>query len=412
MNVGGTTLGINGIGRIGKLTLWYHLSEGSFERYVVNTGREAGKRLEDLLHGVLHDSTYGPMERFLFGIGKRAEARVLDETQGLCEIQGKQVRFLRRNRNPKDIEWRREGVELVVDTTGAFCDPAAPPDSTKGSLRGHLEAGAITVILSAPFKASDKSKKLPDDAIMLIDGINHHEYQPARHRVISAASCTTTGLAHMVKPLLDSEETNCLLTASLSTIHAATNTQSVLDSVPSAGAKDLRKNRAVFNNIILSTTGAAEALEQVLPEVKKIGFMADSVRIPTSTVSLINLNLTFHSPLDGRGEPRINRELLNSIYRRAAEGASRDLLVFSEQQNVSSDLLGYPAAVVIEGHDTHTRTSFLEMTPEMLQAAGISSPGPFRIPVTHAKIFGWYDNEFGSYVRCLGRLTVHVARAS
>ncbi|NMD43205.1 MAG: hypothetical protein GYA86_07850 [Firmicutes bacterium] len=112
--------------------------------------------------------------------------------------------------------------------------------------------------------------------------------------LISAASCTTTGLAHAVKPFVGNGETAGIITASMSTIHATTGNQNILlDAVPQAGVSDLRKNRQVFNNIILTTTGAAIALEEILPEIRHIGFMADAVRIPTSTASLITLNVTF-----------------------------------------------------------------------------------------------------------------------
>jgi len=203
----------------------------------------------------------------------------------------------------------------------------------------------------------------------------------------------------MIKPLLDHEETSSILTASMSTIHSMTNSQSVLDSVPSSGTSDLRKNRAAGNNIILSTTGAAKALEYILPEMKNIGFMADSVRVPVMTVSLINLNLTFNSPLDSNGFPSISREVINRIYKDAAEGKYIDSIHFSQRQNVSGDLKGKMSAVVIESNDTHTRTGFIDIPPLS------------NIPVTHAKIFGWYDNEMGSYVNSLCRLVSYISKS-
>jgi glyceraldehyde 3-phosphate dehydrogenase len=165
-----------------------------------------------------------------------------------------------------------------------------------------------------------------------------------------------------------------------------------------------------MNNIILSTTGSAKALEMVLPEIKRVGFMADSVRIPTSTVSLIILNLTFHTPLDDAGEPVITHTFLNNMYRAAGEGSQKDMLVFSNRQNVSSDLIGVPAAVIIEGHETHTRTGFINLPPGTLQNLGVPAEAEVQIPVTHAKLFGWYDNEYGSYVNCLGQLTGYIAK--
>jgi len=402
-------LGINGLGRIGKLTLWNHLITRRFDRIVVNTGREVGRSLEDLIQVIETDSTYGPLSKFLYGYTRKCDIKVVDADQAILEIDGIMVKILREARNPKDIAWRREGVRLVVETTGQFLDPTLPADHKTGSIRGHLEGGAEKVLASAPFKIKDKTKGLPDDSLLVVHGINHTDFDPSRHHVVSAASCTTTGLAHMIKPLLETKETSRILTASMSTIHAATNTQSVLDSVPKTGATDLRKNRSVMNNIILSTTGSARALEKVLPEIKRVGFMADSVRIPTNTVSLIILNLTFHTPLDEAGEPVITHSFLNEIYRRAGDGSQKGMLVYSDRQNVSSDLIGVPAAVIIEGHESHTRTGFINLPPETLSSLGVPADAEVQIPVTHAKLFGWYDNEYGSYVSCLGELTGYLA---
>jgi glyceraldehyde 3-phosphate dehydrogenase len=402
-------LGINGLGRIGKLTLWNHLYTRHFDKIIVNTGREVGRSLDDLIQVIETDSTYGPLGKFLNGYGGTCDIKVVDADQAVLEINGITVKILREARNPKDIAWRKEGVRLVVETTGQFLDPTLPADHKTGSLRGHLEGGAEKVLASAPFRIKDKTRSLPDDSILVVQGINHTDFDPSRHNIISAASCTTTGLAHMIKPLLENKETSHILTASMSTIHAATNTQSVLDSVPKTGASDLRKNRSVMNNIILSTTGSAKALEMVLPEIKRVGFMADSVRIPTNTVSLIILNLTFHTPLDDAGEPVITHLFLNDIYRQAAEGSQKGMLVYSDRQNVSSDLIGVPAAAVIEGHESHTRTGFINLPPDTLASLGLPADAEVQIPVTHAKLFGWYDNEYGSYVNCLGKLTTYLA---
>jgi glyceraldehyde 3-phosphate dehydrogenase len=220
----------------------------------------------------------------------------------------------------------------------------------------------------------------------------------------------------MVKPLLEHEETRRILTASMSTVHAATNTQSVLDSVPQAGEKDLRKNRSILNNIILTSTNAAEALAQVITEVHQIGFMADSIRIPTSTESLIVLNVTFQSRMNSdKTASAISAQMINGIYRKASEDDPEHLLVYSDEQNVSSDVAGINAAIVIEGQFNHTRTAFLtvdlEQIPkipqELRQALSVQT---LQVPVVHAKIFGWYDNEYGSYTNRLGDLAVYVHR--
>ncbi len=400
-------LGINGIGRIGKLTLWNHLNLRHFDGIVINAGRELGKHPEDIIHYLTNDTTYGTLNHFLYGhSGKVCEIKKIEND--LFEFDGLQVKILTKERNPKNIPWSQEKVRLVIDCTGVFLDPSLPSDYGKGSLRGHLEAGAEKVIVSAPFKMKDSSQKMPDDSAMFVYGVNHAHYDPVKHHIISAASCTTTGLAHMIKPLLDTEETSKIVTASMSTVHASTNNQSILDAPPKAGTSDLRRNRSVMNNIIPTSTGAAIALEEILPDIKEIGFMADSIRVPTSTVSLISLNLTFRTVLSETGEPIISRNFINDIFKKASEGAQKDFLIFSESQNVSSDMIGCSAAVVIEGHENHTRTGFLTLDTDTLKQYGIDAPQDISLPVTHAKIFGWYDNEFGCYVNCLGKLTKYL----
>lgn len=404
-------LGINGMGRIGKLTLWQQLINGHFNSFIVNTGRAVGRELEDIIDYLLSDSTYGSLDHFLYGhSGKKAKVEIVDREEFIFTIDGVPVKILTSARNPREINWAREGVQLVIESTGAFVDPAAPADQPGGSARGHLEAGAEKVIVSAPFKIADNAQKLPPDSAMFVYGINHDKYNPLDHHVLSAASCTTTGLAHMIKPLLETKETKDIVTASMSTVHAATNNQTILDNVPKAGAGDLRRSRSVFNNIILTTTGAARALEDILPEISKIGFMADSVRIPTNTASLIMLNATFKTKLSQTGDPLVNRELINTIYQNAAEGAQKNMVIFSNKQNVSADIIGFQAAVAIEGVETHTRTGFISLDANTLSDCGIKTACDINIPVTHAKIFGWYDNELGSYVNFLSRLTIYVEK--
>ena len=258
-------LGINGLGRIGKLTLWHHVNRKYFKELVVSQGREVGKGMFAIAQLIEKDATYGLLHRFLHGINAEPVIKIVDEQKGKLLIDGIPVTVLRDARNPKDIPWRDYGVQVVTECTGKFGDPTAASDGEKGSIKGHLEGGARIVVNSSAFKIKNKALSMPDDAVTLIYGINHHAFDHKKHRLLSAASCTTTGLAHMVKPLLDNKETSKILTASMSTVHAATNTQSVLDSVPKADEKDLRKNRSILNNIILTSTNAADALGQVIP---------------------------------------------------------------------------------------------------------------------------------------------------
>ena len=409
------TLGINGLGRIGKLTLWHHVARKFFGKVIVNVGRDVGQNLEAVCGAIEKDSTYGAIHRFLYGVNAERCVHIADRGANLLEVAGTPVAILQTSRNPRDVSWREHGVRIVVDTTGAFGDPTAPVDAPGGSIRGHLDAGAEKVLYSAAFKIADRALSMPDDAVTLIYGINHDVFDARRHKMISAASCTTTALAHMLKPLLDNFDDSIIMTASMSTVHAATNSQSVLDQVPGAKAKDLRRNRSVLNSIILTSSNAAQALEQVMPEIREIGFMADSVRVPLPTESLIILNLTFQSQIDTAGRSSVDGDLLNQLYREAAARGQKGLLVFSEEQNVPADVMGMRAAVVIEGVETHTRTGFVDvdltripaLDARKLQALETSR---IQVPVTHAKVFGWYDNEYGSYTNLLGDLTVHVAR--
>ena len=394
-------LGINGLGRIGKLSLWHHVARKSFSGIVVNVGREIGTGLQDIASVIERDSSYGRLNAYLNGFKGGRVIENLDEAAGTMTINGIPVTILRNSRNPKDIAWQENGVRLVVDTTGAFTDPTADADSSRGSLRGHLQSGAEKVILSAPFKIKEKGLVMPDDAVTTVMGINDGDFEAAKHALISGASCTTTCLSYMIKPLLDQLGADKFLSASMVTVHAATGSQQVLDRLPSAGATDLRKNRSILNNIILTTTGAARALPLVIPEMKEIGFIAESVRIPTTTGSLIVLVVNIQ---DEKDNP-LKRAKINDIYRKYAENTP--YLLYSDEQNVSCDIIGLPfAASIIEGSETHTRTANIRVNLEKLGCAGESR---VEVPVTQAVIYGWYDNELGSYTNVLGDRTVSIA---
>ncbi len=425
-------LGINGLGRIGKLSIWYHVERQYFSEIVVNVGRQIGTSLEDVAHFIEKDSTYGALHNFLYGCRAKRVIEEINDKEGTMIINGVKVRVLREHRNPAQIGWSNHDVDLVVDCTGAFLDPTVPPDNPKGSLRGHLASGAKKVILSAPFKIKDKSKPMPDDAVTTVEGINDASYDPHKHVLISSASCTTTCLAYMMKPLIDYFGIQRILSASMATVHAQTSSQPVLDRPPKAGATDLRKNRSVANNIILTTTGAARALALVIPEMKNVGFIAESVRIPVTTGSLIILVVLIQ---DESFTNPVNKDVINNIYKEAMNHYPEGYLIYSEEQNVSSDIIGTPrAAAIIEGHETHTRTAAVrfdidhiikalgsipgnsensvdaEVIKKALSPLTSAGHGVLQIPVTQAVIYGWYDNELGSYTNLLGDKTINIAK--
>lgn len=406
-------LGINGLGRIGKLTLWHHIARKFFNEIVVNIGRQAGVSLEDIAHYVERDSTYGWLHGYLYGNSGQPVISKLDEASGTMNIDGIKIHFLRRHRNPNEIGWGEHDVSIVVDTTGKFLDPTLEAGNHRGSIRGHLKSGAEKVIISAPFKIIDRLAPIPEDAVTTVMGINGNDYDPKQHQIISNASCTTTCLAHMMKPLINTFGPKKIMSASMATVHAATGSQQVLDRLPQAGKTDLRKNRSILNNIILTTTGAANALRLVIPEMEEIAFIAESVRIPTVTGSLIILVINLQEEPIGE---YVTREMINGIYRQAASDSLNGYLYYTEKQNVSVDIIGLPkVAATIEGHETHTRTA--EATIDLANIPSIekdmfSNPGRgtlVRIPVTQAVIYGWYDNEMGSYVNMLGDRTVSIA---
>ena len=411
MNEGQMKIGINGLGRIGKLTLWHHVGRRYFNEIVVNIGRQAGTGLADIAHYLERDSTYGALHTFLHGYRANPVITDVDEDAGTMLVDGIIVRLLRTARTPQDIDWKAHGVRLAIDTTGQFLDPSLPADP-KGSARGHLEAGAEKVVVSAPFKIKQEGVPMPEDAVTTVMGINANDYDPRRHRIISNASCTTTCLAHMMKPLINAFGAKRILSASMATIHAATGSQQVLDRLPKTGKTDLRKNRSILNNIILTSTGAAKALRLVIPEMEHIGFIAESVRVPVSSGSLIILVLSIQ---ESPSEDPVRREAINHVYEQAAQLDPNGYLQYTQKQNVSGDILGAPqAAVVIEGDETHTRTADLSL--DLASVPGFSqtvlsslSDTVVRAPVTQAVIYGWYDNEMGSYVNMLGDRTVTIA---
>ena len=377
---------------------------------VVNCGTEYGvDSLESVLHAINYDSTYGPLKQALFGQFSNRDLPIeLFPKYNIIRFAGRKFKFLftedgfRDARNNTWNDW--PSLKLVIDATGQNLDPTAD------SLLSQMGAGR-RVLVTAPFKIRDKAKAMPDNAVTVVPGINDSDYNPRQHYLISPASCTTTCLAHMLKPLIDYYGAQEFLFAFMTTIHAATKSQAVLDALPKAGKADFRKARSILNNIILTTTGAANALKFVISEniVNDLGFLADSVRIPTNTGSLVSLGLVLRDSMSNNGNASINKSVINKIYQKAAK--ANKYLIYRTEQLVSSDIIGAPGSAIIDGLSTHTRSKIMTMDVPLRDASITGIPEELSKQlakyndakvqlaqlVTLLNIKAWYDNEAGSY---------------
>ncbi|HOD16010.1 MAG TPA: glyceraldehyde 3-phosphate dehydrogenase NAD-binding domain-containing protein [Spirochaetota bacterium] len=366
-------VGINGIGRIGKLLTWLMSSKEDLEEIVVSTGRKSGKALDDLATYLGYDSTYGPYARFISGFRRDKAIEIKNDS---LYLNGKKLVWLNDQdcRVPGNIPWSRYGVELVFDTTGKMTDPTKNEDN---ALRGHLN-NAKKVVLTAPFKIKNKGTMMPDDAVTVVGGVNFDRYDPAAHRIISNASCTTNCCAPPIKALVE-HFGDKFISYALTTVHAATNSQQVLDVLPKDGEKDCRKTRSIINNIIPSTTGAANAVIEVIPEIRTLGIgsQASSLRVPTNTASIVILDISLIGEYDN--------DYIHGIFRKFSE-RNPDIMKFSDKQLVSSDLIGSTYSTIYDALFTHRRTTKRD---DRLY--------------TMVDLNFWYDNEFG-YVSSLERL--------
>ena len=331
-----TKIGINGFGRIGRQVLKaindQHPNE--LEVVVVNDLTST----ETNAHLFKYDSNYG-----------RYPGKV-EATEDSIIIDGKKVKVIA-ERDPSKIPWRDYGVEIVVESTGLF---TAGPKAA-----GHLEGGAKKVLITAPAKEED---------ITIVLGVNEEKYDPAKHRIISNASCTTNCIAPVVKVLHESFGVSKGL---MNTIHSYTNDQVVLDTVHS----DLRRARAAALNIIPTTTGAAKAVTQVIPELQgRIHGLA--LRVPTPTVSLVD----FVADLD----KNVTVDDVNKALRDAAEGPLKGILEFCEEPLVSMDFKENPASSIVDAMSTMV------------------------IGGNMVKVLSWYDNEWAYSCR-IGDLAVYIA---
>jgi glyceraldehyde 3-phosphate dehydrogenase len=322
-----TKIGINGFGRIGRCVL-----RALHERKVTDVEVVGINDLTDtrtLAHLLKYDS-----------IHRRFEAASVGTTDGGLSVGGKDIQVTA-IRDPKELPWKSLGVDIVLECTGLFTD--------KAKAQGHIDAGAKKVLISAPAKNQD---------LTVVMGVNHDAYDPAKHHVISNASCTTNCLAPVAKVLLDTFGVERGL---MTTIHAYTNDQSLLDLPHPKG--DLRRARAAAVSMIPTGTGAAKAVAEVIPELKG-KFDGLAVRVPTVDVSLVDLTLTTEKP--------VSVEAINGAMKAAAtSGPLAPFFDYTEEELVSSDFIGHPASSVFDA----TMTKILGDR--------------------FAKVFAWYDNEWG-----------------
>ncbi len=331
-----TKIGINGFGRIGRLTLRAINQQQKDRLEVVAINDLADTKTN--AHLLKWDSVYG---RYPGDVAAKEGAIIVD---------GKEIKVLA-ERDPGAIAWGKYGVDIVIEATGLFTD------ATKSA--AHLKGGAKKVLISAPAKNED---------VTIVLGVNEDQYDPGKHNVISNASCTTNGIAPPVKVLHQSFGVSKGL---MTTIHSYTNDQKVLDIFH----KDLRRARAAALNLIPTTTGAAKAVTQVIPELKgRIHGLA--FRVPTPTVSVID----FVADLD----KEVTAEQVNQAFQTAARGPLVGILDYCEEELVSMDFKGNAHSSIIDG------------------------PSTMVIGGNMIKILAWYDNEWGYSCR-LGDLAVYIA---
>jgi glyceraldehyde 3-phosphate dehydrogenase len=317
-------VGINGFGRIGRQSLKAIL-ERSPELEVVAVNDLVDVPMNALLFA--HDSTYGNFDG------------TVSHTDDAIVVNGKKIQVLQ-VKDPALLPWKDLGVDLVIESTGIFTDAE--------KAKAHIAAGAKKVLISAPAKNED---------ITIVLGVNADKYDPAKHNIISNASCTTNCLAPFAKVLNDSFG---IEKGVMNTIHSYTNDQRILD----VAHKDPRRARSAGLNMIPTTTGAAKALALVIPELKgKVdGF---SLRVPTPTVSIVDFAVELRD--------ETTAQAINDAFRAAAAGPLKGILGVSDEPLVSMDFKG------------DSRSSIIDSALTMV----IGGAGKF------AKVLSWYDNEWG-----------------
>ncbi|NHN32565.1 type I glyceraldehyde-3-phosphate dehydrogenase [Paenibacillus agricola] len=314
-------VGINGFGRIGRNVFRAALGNPEVEIVAINDLTD----VNTLAHLLKYDTTHG-----------RINATV-EAAEGALIVNGKSIKVFA-ERNPENLPWGANGVEIVVESTGIFTS------KEKASL--HIKGGAKKVIISAP---------ATDEDITIVLGVNEDKYDAASHHIISNASCTTNCLAPFAKVLNDKFG---IVKGMMTTIHSYTNDQSVLD-LPH---KDLRRARAAAENIIPSTTGAAKAVSLVLPELKGL-LNGMSFRVPTPNVSVTDLVAEL--------KVNVTVDEVNAALKEAADGPLKGILFYSDEPLVSSDYNGDPASSTIDSLCTMV------------------------VGDNMVKVVSWYDNEWG-----------------
>jgi len=331
------TVAINGFGRIGR-----QVFKILTEQYGKKVQVVAINDLTDnatLAHLLKYDSNYGTWK-----------AKIEPVTDGL-KVNGKKIKVLN-EKIPSKLPWKKLGVDIVLECTGFFTD---------GELAGqHLRAGAKKVIISAPAKNHD---------ITIVLGVNEDNYLPDKHHIISNASCTTNGLAPVIKVLVDNFG---IKKGFLTTVHSYTNDQRILD-LPH---EDLRRARAAALNIIPTTTGAAKALKEVIPEVDGI-LDGVALRVPTPTVSINDIVVELDKPATPAS--------ITKAMAQAAHGRMRGILMVGTDPNVSMDFKGSKYSAIYDSLLTK------------------------NIGDNFFKIFSWYDNEWGYSCR-LADLTIYIGK--
>ena len=315
-------VGINGFGRIGRQSL-KALLERAPDIEVVAVNDIVDVPTNALLFK--HDSTYG------------AFAGTVEHTDDAIIVDGHEIKVLQVS-DPSQLPWKALGVDIVIESTGRFTDA--------DKARVHIDAGARKVLISAPAKKED---------VTIVLGVNDAAYDPAKHHVISNASCTTNCLAPAAKVVHDGWTIRRGL---MNTIHSYTNDQRILD----VAHKDPRRARAAGLNIIPTTTGAAKALALVIPDLKG-KFDGFSLRVPTPTVSVVDFTAEL--------ERETTVEELNAAFRAAAAGPMKGILGVSDEPLVSTDFRG------------DTRSSIIDSACTMVLGGNF------------VKVIAWYDNEWG-----------------